>query len=185
MSWLIDNSSAWFVLLGIVAAGFAAAWWLRRTKPYLLGLGITVAVIALLWLLTQLIVTDRKQIESNVHAMADAAITGKADILLNHFSGDFTQQGKQGRDLAEAAIRGAKNYKLNDIVIRNFTVDDLTANSAKASFLAYVHHGAADAPGAIPFLCKTTFVKEGNHWKLKDIEIRTYPGNQPYVLPIP
>src|SRR5689334_16404862 len=122
MSWLIDNASIWYVLLGIIALGFGTAWWLRRTKQYLVGLGITVAVIGLLWLLTQLVLTDRKQIETSIHAMADAAVAGKADVLLNHFSSDFTLHGKKGRDLADAAILGARQHKLSDIVIRNFTV---------------------------------------------------------------
>jgi hypothetical protein len=187
MSWLIDNANAWYVLFGIIALGFAMAWWVNRDKKYLIGVVAALGCLALVWLLTRLVVTDRLQLQINVRAMADATLDGKADLIEKHLARDFHLQGRSvARDaLAQAAVQRAKQYGVHDIVISAFDVEELTAQSAKVFFRATVHHRAEDRP--YPIACRGQFVREDGQWKLKDIQFfnALVNQNQPITVPLP
>jgi hypothetical protein len=183
MSWVVDNANTWYVLLGIVAIGFGAAFWLHRRPKYLLGVAAAVGLIALVWLLTRLVVTDRKQLELNVNAMADAVVEGKADVLLKHWAKDFEFQNQKGEKLAEAVVLGAKRYKVREIVISSFNVEELTDQTARVYFLVTVHHPGEET--FYPLACRGSFIKENRQWKLRDVQFFNPVVNQKQPIPIP
>jgi hypothetical protein len=185
MSWLIDSANTWYLLLGIVGLGFGTAWWMNRRAKYLLGVAAAAALIALLWLLTRLVVTERQQLELNVRAMAEAVVEGKADVLLNYFAGDFEFQGRKRKDLADGVVRGAKQFQVTEIVISAFDVEELKDLRATVFFRATVRHRGEDRPYLVA--CRASFVKENERWRVR--EVRFYNPlvnqNQPIALPIP
>ena len=61
-----------------------------------------IGVIALFWLFTLLMPTDRKQIESNLWAMGRAVLDQKPDDLVKHWSKDFRYDEMSRGDLARA-----------------------------------------------------------------------------------
>lgn len=183
MSSLVDNANTWYVLFAIVGIAFFAAWWLHRRNKLLLGTVAAVGLIALLWLLTRLVVTDRQQLEANVHAMADAALQGKADALVKLFADDFEFQGRKRKDLADGIARGAKQYKVSDVVISGFDVEELQERSAKVFFRTTIHHGIDDRPYLVG--CRALFVKQGEQWRLKNVEFYNPVVNERIHVPIP
>src|SRR5438105_1997064 len=136
MSWLVDNANTWFVLLGILGLGLGMAWWIQRQPRLLLGVAAAVALIALVWLLTRLVVTDRQQLQANIREMANAVVEGKADVLLKHLANDFQFQGRQRQDLVDGIARGAKLYRVSNVVISGFDVEEWQDRSAKVFFRA-------------------------------------------------
>jgi hypothetical protein len=183
MSWLVDNANTWYVLFGMVGIGFGVAWWLQRRSKLLLGVAAAVGLIALTWLLTRLVVTDRKRLELNVRAMADAVVEGKTDVLLKYFANDFEFQGCKRQDLANGVMRGAKQYKVKEIVISAFDVEELQERLATVYFRATVYHGAEDRP-YMP-ACRVVFVKENDQWRVKEVRFYNPLVNQNQPIPIP
>src|SRR5579862_4104939 len=99
MAWLVDNATTLSILIGIVALGFGAAWWLHRRRQYAIGAAAALVMLVLLWLLTRFVVTDRQQLDLNIHAMADAVVAGKTDTLLTLLASDFEFQGHKAPEL--------------------------------------------------------------------------------------
>jgi hypothetical protein len=183
MSWVVDNANTWYVLFGMIAIGFGAAWWLHRRPKYLLGVAAAVGLIALVWLLTRLVVTDRQQLKLDVGAMADAVVEEKAGSLLKHWAKDFEFQGRKRDELAQAVVKGAKLYGVRDIVISSFDVEELTDRAARVYFLATVHHRAEERP--YPIACRGSFIREDGQWKLKEVLFFNPLVNQKQPIPLP
>jgi hypothetical protein len=181
MSWFVDNANLWYVLLGMVALGFGTAWWLRRKTKYLLGTIVAVGVIFLLWLLTRLIVTDRQQLELDVRAMAAAVLASKSDVLLKHLANDFEFQGLKRQDIGDHAGQVAKRYRISDIVISAFDVEELKERSATVYFRATIH--GPDGPHMLG--CRVFFVKENDQWRVKEVGVYNPLVNQNQPITVP
>lgn len=162
--WLVDNVGIFQIILGICALGFAAAFYLNKRVKFLAIAGAFVAGIALFWLLSQLIVTDRKRLEINVREMADAVVTGKEDVLLGHWADDFQFQGINREPLAKAATRTAKHFKVDHIRIWGWQVDNVDRKAGTAD----VNFGAT-AEGK-PYRFRGRFRLVGDQWKLQRID---------------
>jgi hypothetical protein len=170
MFWLVDHAHLWYILFGIVALGFAAGWWVNRKPKYLLGVAAAVALIGLVLLLTLLVVTDKRQLELNVHAMADALVEGKKDVLLKFVTDDFTFKGQTRGAAIDALVREAKAFKVSELQIRHFEAE-LTGQSAEVYVRILVFHGGGDQP--VPVGCRGVFVKQQGQWKLKSGSYKT------------
>jgi len=182
MSFLIDNANIWYVLFAMVGLGFGAAWWVNRRPKLLLGFGAAVGLIAGLWLLTSLVMTDRKQLELIIHELADAAVEGKADVFQKHLAKDFQLQGHDRQAIVDKLNKAAKGYQVYDIYISGFDVEEMTATTAKAYFLIAVRTRRDEQPFLIAG--RGLFIKEEGHWKLKEPSFYHRVGNQPIHLPI-
>jgi hypothetical protein len=164
--WLVDHANIWYVLLGIIAVGWIAVWWTNRRPKQLLGAGAAIALIVLVWLSTRVVITDRMQLDRNVHAMADAAVDGKRETLLGLFAKDFQFQGHKAPELAELITKNAKQHQVYDIHISSFEVEELTDRTAKVYFRASVHSRQDDVPHLVA--CRGVFVRENDQWKLRE-----------------
>lgn len=167
MHWLVDNAATFFIISGMVALAFAAAWWAQRKRAYAIGAAIALGVLVLIWLLTRFITTDRQQLALNVHAMADAVAAGKPETLLPLWSADFEFQGHKAPDLAQAVVKAAKQYHVSEIKITRFEVEEIKASMARVYF-----HATAFARGdSRPYMvgCRGSFIKQGKNWLLKQV----------------
>lgn len=176
MSWLVDNAIALYVLFGIAAVGLLLIWRNNRQAKYLAFTAGVLALIGLVWLATQLIDSDSKQLENNVNAMALAVKDGKVDDLFKHISNDFRYKEKD-RDLMYAAVQLAMAAnRITDVKIKNFRVDELSRDKkfAKTWFRVYAS-SKEDLP---PFVTQADFVLEGDQWKLKAMRFYNPMVNQ-------
>src|ERR1700736_2124348 len=94
--WIVDNVWMIVFVLAIVALGFGYAWWLTRRARWLIGSGVSVGLIVLLFVLSLLIVTDQKQIRANIDAMRNAINAGKADEAAKYFDDVVTVDTSKG-----------------------------------------------------------------------------------------
>jgi hypothetical protein len=180
-SWLVDDASVLYVLLGIVALGLAAGWWFTRQRSYLIGLGVVVLLLVGVWLLGRLIETDAKQIKGKLEAMAAGVEARNPDQIFTHISKDFLYRGRVTKDAFrqkhESDIRNGEVQKIKiwDVDVRNV---DRTQRTATVFF-------KTKAEGMVVrdyqfFNCRATFVLDpDDQWRLKDFQLfppTTDPG---------
>ena len=180
MSWVVDYANALYVLLGIVAVGLLFIWRNSRQTKYLGYTGGVLILIGLVWLATQFIDSDSKQLESNVHAMADAVVAGKVDDLFKHISKDFIWKGID-RDKMYAGVKLAiGQHKITHVRISTFRVEEVSRSQkfAKTSFLV-----KAAANEEILLRTEADFGLEGEEWKLKTLRFFGPAGGQEIDLP--
>ena len=79
MSWLIDDPTVLFVVLGIAALVLASSWWMTQKPAYATGLGVTAGLLVVVWLLSTLIDTDAKRIEQVAHGAAGRIVRAGED----------------------------------------------------------------------------------------------------------
>jgi hypothetical protein len=171
MSWLIDHANILYILLGIVALGFVTAWWVNKRVKFLAYAGITLLLIGVVWLLTLVVPTDRREIQQHVQAMADAVVRGDDNELFKHVARDFRYKDMTREQLA-AVIKGvAARHKITEVKIWEFDFDEVSREqrTAKARFKATVF----DAESVLAMvLCIATFTREDDQWKLQTIDFR-------------
>jgi hypothetical protein len=183
MSWVVDHATTWYVLLGLLASGFAAAWWVNRRPKLLLAIAAALILIGFVWLLTRLITTDRKQLELTIHAMADAVVAGKADELLKYLAKDFQFQGHNRDELVKRAARGAKEFRVSNIVISGYDVEKLEDNSATTFFRTTLYSPNNELMGF--WAIRAYFIKEGGQWRLREVRMFNPVVNQTQEIQIP
>src|SRR5262245_17540304 len=107
-TWPIDNPSTASLVLGFAGLALLFVFWKTRDRRSAIGLGAVIALVGLVWLLSFLIVTDRKQIERNVLAMAAGVKAKDLDRSFALISDQFNAQGVTKpalRSLAERLMR--------------------------------------------------------------------------------
>src|SRR4051794_32070716 len=104
LSVLLDQANILYFLLGTAALALVVYGWLRGRARYWLYAGVCVALIGVLWLLGQLVITDRKQIVLNLDAMAKATVDQLPDALFRHVSRDF-RFGNLSREETYARVK--------------------------------------------------------------------------------
>jgi hypothetical protein len=169
MSWLTDNSTTLSILLGLIAAALAMIWRSNRQKKYL-GYAVgALLLIGLIWVLSRFHISDSKQLEMNVHAMANAVVDGKVDDLFKHISNDFQYKGMTRKELYEKSQAAILLHKVKEVHIANFDVQELsrTNKTAKTRFRVSAQAAGVDRPYF--FVTQADFVLEGDQWKLKSM----------------
>ena len=183
LAWLVDNANFVYLILGLVILGLGVSAWLNPRVRTLAGIAAVAALIALVWLLTVLVPTDRSQIQANLWAMARAVQDKKANDLSKHLARDFRYQGSGREELARLVTQASERFKVNHINLWEFEVKSLADDKAKIGFRCVAH--SADG-GAFTAICVADFVKEGEAWKLQRIRFFNPVANtdQEIALPI-
>jgi hypothetical protein len=165
MSWLGENANAIYVLLVVIAAALVVTWRFNQQVKYLVFAFGVLVLGAVLFILIQTVPSDRKQIEDNVHAMKDAILAGQRDRLFDYVDKDFRYKDMTREDLFGQGIAAARLYKVREVKISNFRVEDLKAKTATARFGVSAWAEGNDQP--FMFVTKADFVRDDRRWKLK------------------
>jgi hypothetical protein len=182
LAWPIDHANVVYFALGLVVLGLLVSWWLNRRVRTLVYVLAVVALIVLFWLLTLVVVTDRKQIEANLWAMERAVRENKPAELAKHLAKDFSFAGMRRDELAKAATRSADEYDVEAIKLWEFDWKSVDENKAEVWFRCVAH-----ARDAAPFLaiCRATFTKEDAQWKLQRVSFHKPVADTHEEIPIP
>jgi hypothetical protein len=183
MHWLIDHPGSIYLALGILAVGFFIAFHFTRRVVHLGGALGFLAVMALVWLLTQWVVTDRKQVERNVRRMAGAVVNGNVDELFRYVARDF-RFGQMDRDALYARVKQAvKDHHVDDIHIFEFEVEKLSRPERRAdvTFKATIH----SSEGPRIFLFRSGFTLEDDVWKISRLSMHNPVVNTDQPLGVP
>ena len=167
MSWFIDNATSIYLLLAVIAASFVVVWWFNQRVKFLVFAAGTLAILALLWLLTLFVMTDRKHLKANVDAMAQAVQDGKVDDLFKHISKDFERKGLTHNTLYEATRQTIAVHKVSEVRITNFNIEKLSRETKSATTRFRVTAWTAGNDQPQPVITEADFVLEGDQWKLK------------------
>ena len=79
-------------------------------------------------------------------------------------------------------MAAGKRYGVADIVISAFEVEDLNDRSATVYFRVAIH-GAEDSPRLVS--CRLFFVREGDHWRVREARVFNPVVNQDQLIPLP
>jgi hypothetical protein len=182
MSWLVDNAKTLYVLLGLLAVAMVMVWRSNRQNRYLAYAAGALALMGIVYVLTLFYISDNKQLEMNVNAMADAVVAGKVDDLFKHVSKDFKWKGIGRDELYKSTQVAVKDHQVTQVNISSFRVEEVSRSKAfaKTSFLV-----TATAGNQIMFRTEADFVLEGEQWKLKTMRFFRPIGGQDQEIDLP
>lgn len=179
MTWLIDQTNVLTFLLATAALGCVVYGWLTTRAKYWFWAAGFVAAIALLWLLGQFVVTDRRQIILNLDRMAQASVQQKPDVLFRYLARDF-KFGSLGRDeLHQRISRQVQVHKVHGVHLWDQRV------KVEGTQGEVVFNFRADAEDDKKFIAsaKAKFVKEDGTWKMKSVEVYSIGSTQRLHVP--
>lgn len=176
-TWLADHSGTILFLLVLIAAGWAAAWWLYRERKYLIGLAVATGLALLVWLLSVVVATDRKLLTNDLHAMAEAFGLGKKEELTRRIAPDMEYRGLKRDDLLDQGLQLARKGAVTEVRIWGVDVEHVNRAEGRAQvwFGATVHGGSGELLMA---RFRGFFVLRGERWQLKEIKRYNLVANQ-------
>lgn len=182
--WLVDNATVFYVIGGLTALMLAAIYWSNRRGKYLRAAGIFLGLIALVFLLTRIVITDRKQLELNVLAMAEGVEEGAPAKVLRHFSREFRHEFLDPQSSRDWAARVIRQRRVSDIHISNFDIEKLSREDRQAQVHFQVSFNSPGADGRIMYRCRIEFVLEGEEWRLKVFKLFNFGSDHPLTIPM-
>jgi hypothetical protein len=175
VSWLIDHATLCYLVLVCVALGLLAAWWRTRKQPFLIGLGVTAALAALVLALTLFVDTDRKQIERSLRALAagmrDRPPTRMFEQISKKFQGTFLVGGTEVtwdfKQICAQIIRGQEAFQIEEIKLHGIQIRDLSGTEATVEFEAL-----PVGPTIRFFPCEAEYAREEDGvWRIRALKI--------------
>jgi hypothetical protein len=93
LTWLVDNATLLYMLLGIVGILCAVVWWRTRQRPYAIAVGVVLLLVIVVGTLSHFVQTDSMRIEGVVKDMAAGVQAHDLDRVFRHVSDRFTFRG--------------------------------------------------------------------------------------------
>ncbi len=173
LEWVVDSSWWLLGLLGLTLVVLAYLWWANRQRGLLVAAAVVTGLMALLWLLGQVIVTDRQQIVNAVNEMAAAVSARRPDDVIKYLAEDFEYAGS-GRtitkdDVRQALKRAAEHYGVHEVTVSQFQFDKVAPAEGRAAvqFQFSVFDGSGDALALMR--AKADFVRVNGKWLMRTI----------------
>lgn len=169
MHWIVDHPQAVYLALGAGAIIYLAIFWAHKRVRDLGNAGIFIALLALFWLLSQFIMTDRKLIHQTLRQMADAVIAGDGDALFTHVARDFRYHDLNRDTTYQAVRKNIKHFSIQAVHLWDYEVPELSRSDRKArvEFKATVSGPDMDRM----FLIRSDFVLEEGAWKMQSFRV--------------
>jgi hypothetical protein len=178
--WLVDHADLMFLILGVAALVLGCLWWMRRERWQLTGLIAALGLFALLWVVTDWVVTDRKQIVQTVQNMADAVRKPDLDSFFEHVSPHFEYGGMHAKQFRNYVERQIRRFPISSFRISKVDTESISRDAGKgrAEFWIFL-----DEEAAPPLRCEATFVLEENRWLLGGFKLFLANARTEYRLP--
>jgi hypothetical protein len=166
--WLVDHVNMIYFLLGLVLLGVGVLFWQNKRGRDLLAMFLVIGIGVLVWFLCSLVMTDRKQVENNMRALADAALFNRPNEIEPFLAKDFQYNGMTRSEIAVwvtqmAKQQGVNGYNLTDFRIEKDITRDKDQGRAEATFMLRVD----GTNGSYLTRCRTIFVLEEGQWRLQ------------------
>jgi hypothetical protein len=178
LSWLVDHANTILLLLLVAALVLGVAWWLTRRGGYLVGAGVAVALFALVWVLSLLVMTDSKRLLQTLDEVKRKLNAGDYDAAFRHFGDDKDRveldlKGDKSqlttRQLRDLAAKYLKKSDGGELVIWEAGVDQLQRPTAVVSFNAKLKN----YPGGIARCTATCVLRAEGDWRITAIKVDT------------
>lgn len=172
ISWLVDNVNVIYFILGLALLGVGVLFWHNKRGRELLAMAIIIAVGVLVWFLCSLVMTDRKQVENNMRALADAAleVDGNGDKVTPLLAKDFQYQGIPRSEIGEWVAQIVRSQGVTNYYLSSFEIEKISRNKdqgrAEVSFRLRIDGRG----GQYPTRCSAVFVVEDGQWRLSSFK---------------
>jgi hypothetical protein len=171
-TWLVEDPTYVYMLLGIVAVALAAAYWTRRQGKYAIGVGVVLLLIGLVALLDYLIVTDREQIVRNVGSLCQAVGDRDLDRAFAHLSKDFRYHSLNKATFEENVRRLVSIHQPNEAKAWDFEVLDVSREKRSATVLFRAKVKGNWSGGAEFYLVRAEYVLDPDgQWRMKTFKL--------------
>lgn len=169
-SWLVDDPSVVYLLLGVVALGLVAGWWSSRDRRYLIGLGGVALLFLIVLLVSRLVDTDAKRIKRSLDEMAEGVRARSADRIFAHLSSRF-RVGHLGKpEFRPVVERYLKSGEVTGMKVWDFEPHTITSDRATV-FFKVKGEGSANF-GYEFFNCRAVFVRDPDgQWRLQTFRL--------------
>jgi hypothetical protein len=184
LSWLVDNATVVYLPLGLAGLALTIGWWMTRENKYLLGVGIILVLLFVVWLLARLVVTDRTRLRLIIEEMAQAIENNKPEVIVQHLSRDFNYNGINKAAIGGYISRAIRDYNLQYVGVWEFDFEQLSRPEGRATvaFRTKVDLGSDRSM----WVCRGYFVLEDGQWRMKGFNIYNPVVNtdQPIQIPL-
>jgi LPXTG-motif cell wall-anchored protein len=174
-SWLVENPTPVYLILGAAALLSLVAWWITRKRKFLIGAGIAVILIGVVWLIDFLVVTDGERIVLNVKDMAAAVQAKDVDRIFKHVSEKFhSPAGKNKQEFRKTAEDYIRSGRVQEVAVWDFEQKEVSREKRTATVLFMVKaRGEKLASGEdLPYRCTATFrLEPDDQWRMEKFEI--------------
>jgi hypothetical protein len=187
MSWLIDDPTVIYLILGVAVFALAGAWWMTRKRAYAVGAGVGAGLLAVLWLVSTFIQTDAKQIERNIRDMGSGVETNDLDRVFAHIAGDFSVGAMDKSAFRQYAERFLRLHQVTGIVVWDYEPREVSRPDRTASVIYKVKaQGMEDAQGVPFYNCRATFTLDADgQWRLRTFQLFLPTVDPAHGEPIP
>lgn len=182
--WLVDNATVVYLILGLSALVLAAIFWSNRRVKFLAVAGVLLGFIGLFFIVTRLVVTDRKQLERNILAMVQGVEEGDAGKVFAHFSRDFRHSGLALPEFRERVGRHIQARQVSDIIVTNYDFKKISRVDGAAEVSFFVTFTVGRAEGRPRYRCRLDFALEAEQWRIKGVELFQFGSGQPVAIPL-
>jgi hypothetical protein len=162
----VDDPSVIYLVLGVAALVLAAAWWSRRDRRFLIGIGVVAALFLILFLVSSLVDTDAKRIQRALTAMAEGVNARNADQIFAHISDRFRLGSRGKQEFRPIVERYLKSGEVTRMKYWDFEPHALARDTATILFKVK-GEGSANF-GYEFFNCRAVFVRDPDgRWRLQ------------------
>jgi hypothetical protein len=184
-NWLADNAALMYMVLGTAAVISGYGWWQTKRGWLLLGSGVTVLLIGVIFLLRTLLPSDAEQIFRIIRNMSAAVKAHDVDSLFAPLSDSFTFRGQNRSRFRSSAEQIMRNRDVTDVQVWGFESEGVSRSERTARISFNVKPKGNWGDGAF-YLCRSEWVLESDgQWRLRTFEVFNplVEQNQPIFIP--
>jgi len=172
--WLFEGKPTVYLLLGVLGLILLVLWWRSRKKALLAGVVVVALLALIVFLLSILVPTDRKQIDLSVREMAEGVRVRDLNRSFAQISEEFRRGDWNKRTLRQHADNALANLNIKEIRTWDFEVDEVKRDGNKGT--AKVHFSVkvvGEFPGSDAFyICRAEYMLDGDgKWRMRTFDL--------------
>jgi hypothetical protein len=171
-SWLVDDPTLIYMLLGTAAVAFAVLWWKTRKTGYAYGAGTAVALMGALFLLGTWVDTDQKRLRRALEEMAAGVTAHDLDRVFEHISADFQYRGHDKLAFRLKADEAIRARHVESVQVWDFEPIAIDRPRRSASMAFRVKGKGNWSTGKEYYRCLAEFVLDpDSQWRMRGFKI--------------
>ncbi len=183
LTWLADEPTLAYFVLGIVALVAGMSWWMNRQRWSALVFLSALLLIGVVWALGRFLVTDAGRIRMTLDEISRAVSGHHGAAIFANISDRF-ELGRCGKeDFRGIVERYVDQGEVSGLSFSQFEVRDLSRASGMATVRFTVFPAGRAVPEGSVYRCEGRFRRDGDgRWRLQTFKL-SYPPIDPAVGP--
>jgi hypothetical protein len=186
LTWLIDNSTLVYTILGAACLGLGLLWWRTKYARYLEGSALALALIAAVWTLGFFVDTDTRRIVRAVEEMR-AGVQGRdVDRIFAQISRHFRFGGSNFTEFRRRVADVIRSRNVNDVNVWDFEPGEISRTRGTATINFKVKPTGDWGNDARFYRCDAEFVLDPDgQWRMRGFQVFNPFVDAHQPLPIP